>query len=165
MGMSAIGDTIEYLRGWSIKKIITVGCTNTILTTGAIVTAVAVDKTVNGHNATNVYDAIVPWSAGVVYESSRIMTGIGITGVNNIVSGVHDGPGLSDQTKEDIKTVKDTVTGVVKDVFDGTMNGLKAHSSSILLIGMLGTAAVVIENQSKFNWAGVSDRPAKRMKK
>ena len=41
------------------------------------------------------------------------------------------------------------------------MDGIKGA----IFIGGLSVVGIVLVNQSKFNWAGIEDRPAKRMKK
>jgi hypothetical protein len=157
-GMNAVGNVFGYLKGWSIKQMIAVGCIAPPITLGTII---AVDQSINGRNSTRIYDTLVPLVTGVTYETSRIMTGMVTENINAGVAGAHDAPGLSDQVKEDIATVKD----IVKTGYDTALGGVKSVATSVILVGALGTIAVVLVNQSKFNWAGISDPPAKRMKK
>ncbi len=53
----------------------------------------------------------------------------------------------------------------VKTGYESAVDGMKSAATSVLLVGALGTIAVVLVNQSKFNWAGVSDQPAPKRRK
>ena len=45
------------------------------------------------------------------------------------------------------------------------MNGIKNNTTNAIPLGGTVVLAIVLVNQSKFDWGGIEDRPAKRMKK
>jgi hypothetical protein len=136
VGFGAAGEAVAYLRGWTLTNIISAGCTTTLVGTGSVVAAVIGDKAYNGRDSTRAHDTIVPIVNGITDETQRILLDLGLPSVSSLGE-------------------------VVKTVYDETLSGVR----SALVIGALATVSIVLVNQSKFNWAGLSDQPAPKRRK
>ena len=89
-----------------------------------------------------------------IYEITKSNLEMIDTAINDIGNAYKDSP------------LRDRVDGFGKKISktgDDIMNGIKNSTTNAILLG--GTVVLAIVNQSKFNWAGIEDRPAKRMKK
>ena len=124
-------NTLSTIGSWSITKITTFACSTPFLINGGT------DK----DGKTAVYD--------IAKGNFDMVTNV----INDVDDAWHESTPLSDQVREDAQTVTN-MAGNVVDAVKNSLNG-------VVLLGGSVALALVLVNQSKFNWAGVKDQPSK----
>ena len=145
---------IEYIHlisSWHIRKLH--GCVTIFLSPGLYIGS---NRLLEGTLFTTDEQGITTIAAAVkVYGDGVVGT------VNQIQAGWDNIDPFSDEVKENAEKARQMAIDTVNNVKNGIVDGIKGA----IFIGGLAVVGIVLVNQSKFNWAGIEDRPAKRMKK
>ena len=104
----------------------------------------------------------------IVGAVSKIYIDIAVGTVNQIQAGFSNSIPFSPdvhKTAEAARLAAEKAAQLVLDAGNTLKNGVMDGIKGAIFIGGLAVVGIVLVNQSKFNWAGIEDRPAKRMKK
>ncbi len=160
MSIPTIMEYTNSISMWNIKKIIPYACIVIPLSPGIYI---GTSRFLEGTLFTMDEQGLT-----IVGSVSKIYVDTGVGIINQIHAGWENGNPFSsgvqnttDAAKQAAKDAAQLAFDAAKNIKNGVVDGIKGA----IFIGGLAVVGIVLVNQSKFNWAGIEDRPAKRMKK